>query len=126
MTKESSVKADVVLLEDDALINISTSGAIEEMGHGVRSFMHLRDCTEAVRERLPDIAVLDVNVAGETSYVLAQWLDDRHVPVIFLTGYEKPSLDARLQHRPACRKPCDPQELKKLIADALGPRRGGH
>jgi DNA-binding NtrC family response regulator len=122
MNLKSSVKADVVLLEDDALINMSTSAIIEDMGYRVRSFMHLADCARAVEERRPDLAVLDVNVAGETSYELARRLDERQVPVIFLTGYDSPEMDTRLQHRPTCRKPCDPESLKKLIAAALRDR----
>jgi DNA-binding NtrC family response regulator len=119
MTPQSARKADVVLLEDDALINMSTSALIEDMGYRVRSFMHLADCKRAVEDRLPDLAVFDVNLTGETSYELAHWLDERRVPVIFLTGYDSPEADARLQQRPTCRKPCDPETLKKLIAAAL-------
>ena len=125
MSSESSVKADVVLLEDDALINMSTAGLIEEMGYRVRAFMRLADCAKATRERLPDLAVLDVNVAGETSYELAHWLHERGIPVIFLTGYDSPNADSRLQHRPTCRKPCDADTLKKLIADELRSARTG-
>ena len=123
MSRENSVKVDVILLEDDALINMSTAGLIEEMGYRVRAFMHLADCAKATRERPPDLAVLDVNVAGETSYELAHWLDERGIPVVFLTGYDSPNADSRLQHRPTCRKPCDPETLKKLIAEALRSRR---
>jgi DNA-binding NtrC family response regulator len=122
-SSETSAKTDVVLLEDDALINMSMAGLIEEMGYAVRSFMHVARCADAVRERLPDIAVLDVNVAGETSYDLADWLDEHQVPVIFLTGYDSPALDARLtRQHPTCRKPCNAAELKKLIAKALAAR----
>jgi len=122
MNSESSRTVDVVLLEDDALINMSTAGLIEDMGYRVRAFMHLADCAKAIRERPPDLAVLDVNVAGETSYELAHWLDERGIPVIFLTGYDSPNADSRLQHRPTCRKPCDTESLKKLIAEALRSR----
>ena len=125
MTPQSSLKPEVILLEDDALINMSTSALIEDMGYRVRAFMHLADCTRAAEQQLPDVAVLDVNVAGETSYELARWLDERRVPVVFLTGYDSPNADAQLQQRPTCRKPCEPESLKKLIAAALRARRTG-
>jgi CheY-like chemotaxis protein len=93
------------------------------MGYAVAPYLHIDECFEAVRNELPDLAVLDVNLAGGTSYDLAHWLHERRVPVIFLTGYETPSLDARFKDHPTCRKPCSPDELKKLIADASASQR---
>jgi CheY-like chemotaxis protein len=116
-------KTRVVLLEDDALINMSTAALIEDMGYAVAPYLHIDQCFEAVRKQLPDLAVLDVNVAGGTSYDLAHWLHERRVAVIFLTGYETPSLDARFKDHPTCRKPCSPDDLKKLIAGAVASLR---
>lgn len=35
-----------------------------------------------------DCAILDVNLAGEESYAIADALRERHVPFLFVTGYD--------------------------------------
>jgi len=117
MTKQALPKPRVLLLEDDALINMDTAQLLEGMGYAVQSYMHLEPCFAAVRNELPDAAVLDVNIAGATSYELADWLEKRRVPVIFLTGFELE--DPLLRGRATCSKPCETALLRKLIADAL-------
>lgn len=116
MTQQSLAKFRVFLLEDDALINMSTAELIEDMGYAVQSYMRVDACFAAVRDRLPDVAILDVNIAGANSYELADWLQERDVPIVFLTGFDK---DPLLRGRPACSKPCEAALLRKLIADAL-------
>ncbi len=108
----------VLLLEDDALINLSTTDMIMSMGYTVRSCLNVADAVQAAHEDLPDVAVLDVNIAGTTSYVLADWLRHRGVQLIFVTGYETVAPSA-LRAAPLCRKPCSEDQLRGLIADAL-------
>src|SRR4051812_10308707 len=111
-------KAEVLLLEDELLVNMSTAQIIEDMGYRVRSFMRLDECAEAVRDKLPDLAVLDVNIFNQTSYSLAEWLKDRKVPVILLTGYNSPAIIEKWRTHPKCDKPCDVQYLGTLIEKA--------
>lgn len=73
-------------MEDDVLINLALAEMIEDMGYQVRSSMTVGDAFNAAREYRADVAVLDVNVSGTTSYVLAEWLQGQDVPIIFVTG----------------------------------------
>ena len=91
--------ADVLFLEDDALINLSTTEMIEQMGCVVRSYMSVEDGLAAVQQQLPDIAVLDVNIRGRASYELADWLHERNVPIVFVTGYGSPAIEGRWRDR---------------------------
>ena len=101
---QSSVR--VLLLEDDAPINLSMTEMIEAMGYEVRSLMSVADAFNAANEQPPDVAVLDVNVGSTTSYVLAEWLHNHNVPVIFVTGYDQVAPFGRWRDYPVCRKPC--------------------
>jgi CheY-like chemotaxis protein len=111
--------AKVLVLEDDPLINLSMTEMIEGFGYHVRSFMTLVDAFNAAREDRPDVAVLDVNVASTTSYVLAEWLYNQNVPIIFITGCEQVAPFGRWRDHPVCRKPCREEVVRKLLEDAL-------
>jgi DNA-binding response OmpR family regulator len=113
----------VLVLEDEALINLNTTETIQAMGCAVRPFLRLSDALDAISTKLPDLAVLDVNINGRMSYELAQLLVDRNVPIVFLTGYDSPAVDEKWRQYPVCRKPCDENGLKQLLIDALATRR---
>jgi CheY-like chemotaxis protein len=40
-------------------------------------------------QRRPDVAVVDVNLNGEMAYALMDWLHDRGIRFIVITGYEE-------------------------------------
>lgn len=116
--------AKVLLLEDVALINLAMGDALAEMGCKVDRCMHLDQAWKILERGEPDAAVLDVNLHDkETSYELADWLHDHGVPIVFLTGYESPTLHGRWRGHPTCLKPCPPEELEKLLKDALSQKR---
>lgn len=108
---------DVLLLEDESLVLMSTQEVLEGWGCSVRGFTHPDPCFAAVEERLPDIGVLDVKVNGH-SYDLAELLDQRSVPIVFLTAYEK-AHSRRWSNHPLCQKPCVWSELQQLMLKAL-------
>ena len=109
-------------MEDDGLINLSTTETLGDMGCYVRSFMHLDQAIKAAKEQRPDVAVLDVNIGGQMSYELADWLHEQQVPIVFLTGYDSPAIDGKWRERPVCRKPCEVAELRALLVNALATR----
>jgi CheY-like chemotaxis protein len=115
--------AKVLVLEDDALINLNTTETIQAMGCIVHPFMRLSDAFAAIQLDMPDLAVLDVNINGRMSYDLVQLLVDGDVPIVFLTGYDSPALDEKWRQHPVCRKPCDENGLKQLLVEALATRR---
>jgi len=90
---EATLKgARVLLLEDEALINLGTTEILQSMGCVVRSFMRLDEAVKAAHEELPDLAVLDVNIHGKMSYELAEWLDTRQIPIVFVRAMTRPAL----------------------------------
>jgi DNA-binding response OmpR family regulator len=115
--------ARVLLLEDDALINLSTTEILQSMGCVVRPFMHVDEAVKAAYEQVPDLAVLDVNIHGKTSYELAEWLDARQVPIVFVTGYDSPSIVGKWRDRPVCQKPYNPGQFQNLLVETFSARR---
>ena len=115
----------VLLLEDDALINLNTADMMADMGCVVRPFYNLHEAMANAAERLPDVAVLDVKIEQQMSYHFAEWLHDRRVPIVFLTGYDTSSLQEKWRQHPKCLKPCDAAELRELLIAALTAGRDG-
>ena len=60
-----------------------------------------------------DLAVLDLNLAGEAAYPVAEALAARGVPFLFMTGYGQHGIDGAWRDRPALAKPFRPSELAR-------------
>lgn len=70
------------------------------------------------RERDIDVAVLDVNLRGETVYPLVDLLAERGIAVVFATGYDSFSIAARYAHISTCVKPVRLDALVEAIRRA--------
>jgi CheY-like chemotaxis protein len=114
----------VLLLEDEAIVNFAVTDLLREFGCRVSSCMHPHDALAIIEHDLPDAAVLDVNIRGQTTYDVAEKLHERGVPIVFLTGYTTLRLAGKWNEFPNCFKPCAPAELKALLIKALTTRRG--
>lgn len=80
----------VFYLEDNPLIVIHVEAIIEDLGHifagSVGSFSELVACIDALEI---DGVLVDIDLAdGRTGPSAAEWLRDRGIPVLFVTGQE--------------------------------------
>lgn len=65
-----------------------------------------------------DAAILDVDLAGEPSFPIAQALDHKSIPYVFSTGYAAADLPSSFQARPVLRKPFVSAELTEVLVQA--------
>jgi len=72
-----------------------------------------------VGERTSDFAVLDVNVAGDLVYPVAEKLAARGVPFVFTTGYGRAGMPEKWNQTPVLQKPYDDRALSKTLAEML-------
>ena len=71
-----------------------------------------------------DIAILDIQLRGNTVAPFAELLHRRNRPFLFLTGYgDLGMLPEHLRGYPHLEKPVDPDVLVETIAKLLGARR---
>lgn len=63
-----------------------------------------------------DAAVLDVNLGQESSFPVAQALQDRGVPFLFSTGYNSADIPAEWQHVTVSLKPLSLADVARLLA----------
>lgn len=108
----------VILVEDESLVAMMMEDLLDEVGCDVvASFGALSPAMAWLdgRADLPDGAVLDVNLNGETVFPLAAALAERGVPFIFATGYGAVG-DERFVEAPLLHKPVDAGRLAPLVS----------
>ncbi len=84
MTDSALLGKDVLLLEDEVFVNMAAAQELEDAGCAVRAVFSIEDASKSVDERLPDAAVLDLNIAGVMSYPVAERLAQANIPLSFL------------------------------------------
>lgn len=70
---------------------------------------------EAARTGDFDLAVLDVNLNGESSFPIAQVLSERNIPFTFSTGYGPEGVVRHFPDRPVLTKPFSVSALREVV-----------
>ena len=107
----------VLLVEDEPLVAMMLADMLTELGHMVDGpYSRLKDAMGAARNGDIQAGILDVNLGGESIYSLAEVLNSRGVPFVFVTGYSAESIDRRFAHVPVLQKPIERQKLQAILA----------
>jgi DNA-binding NtrC family response regulator len=110
----------ILVAEDEFLLGIQLEEELQAAGHTVLGpYTNVARATEACRNELFDIALLDVNLHGELIYPLADELTKRGVPFVLLSGYGAANLPERLRTIPRVAKPHDSACLVREMQRAL-------
>lgn len=117
---------DILVVEDETIISFLIEDMLAELGcSNVRYASGVREALALIDERLPDTAMLDANLSGESVYPVARRLDEAGVPFIFATGYGPAGLPAGWPVRPLVQKPFQPEAIAAALLSVLEqvPRR---
>jgi PAS domain S-box-containing protein len=110
----------VLIVEDEALVAMMLEEELESLGLSiVANCGSVSDAVRSIDSKMPDAAILDVNVGGEFVYPVADRLLERGIPFVFLTGYGRESVDQRYQFVQILEKPVGRQVLENVFATAL-------
>jgi CheY-like chemotaxis protein len=110
----------VFIVEDEALILDTLQDMLEDLGcEVVESATRVGEALAKAPALAFDVAVLDVNVAGERVDPVADLLANRGVPFLFATGYGRSSLAAAHRERVVLAKPYRKSDLKVALAAVL-------
>lgn len=91
--------------------------ALEELGcRIVSSSSRVTQACEIAEAADIDVAVLDVNVAGQPVFPVAEILRRRRVPILFSTGYGATALPPEFSGHPVLSKPFSDRELQQALA----------
>lgn len=114
----SLVGLHVLVVEDAFLVALDLSDQLTDSGCDVIGpASSVKQALEKIDGVALDGAVLDVNLAGERSFPIAELLASRGIPFLFLTGYDSATVfPDEFRHAPRLSKPVDAKALNEAVA----------
>ncbi len=110
----------VLVVEDEAAISMLLEEMLLDLGcEIVGPAARLATALQTIEKHPVDLAILDVNVAGESIYPVADALRDRHAPFVFSTGYGKTGIRDDYRDYPVLQKPFMQNDLCAQMRIAL-------
>jgi CheY-like chemotaxis protein len=111
----------VLVVEDEMMIAMLVEDMLADLGcsvvgpaHGLAAAMDLANGAGEL-----DVALLDVNLAGQAVFPVADALRARGVPIIFCTGYGDAGLREADRGAPVLQKPYRARDLADTLNAAL-------
>ena len=115
----------VLVVEDEAMVAMMLEDMLLDLGcEIVGPAASLQAGLHLARTAAFEAAVLDVNLAGEKAFPIADALAERGIPFVYATGYGRAGLRAEDDHRLVVQKPYSLQDLRRHL-EAAGVLPGG-
>lgn len=107
----------VLVVEDDYFLAEDARHALESAGAQVLGPCGtLEDAQEAISTNRIDCALLDINLGNGPDFTAAKTLFERHVPVIFVTGYDPAVIPPDLAEVDCLQKPTSPHRIVQAVS----------
>jgi CheY-like chemotaxis protein len=122
MSIETAASPRVLIVEDEMLVAMLLEDMLSDEGYEVAGAASnipqaLKLATDENTEF--DVAILDVNVAGQPVFAVADALEQRGKPFAFATGYGEGGLPDAWRGRPTLQKPFSQADVARVLKTAL-------
>lgn len=112
----SELYQDVLVVEDDPIIALGLEDTVLGLGIPVvRLAANVATALKMIEDRPPDFALLDVGLAREKSFAVAERLAVLGIPFAFVTGYGADRVPPEFAGRPRLPKPCSTDALEAVL-----------
>jgi DNA-binding response OmpR family regulator len=107
----------VLVVEDELMIAMLFDSILDASSQCtvIGPFARVKLALEAARNEPLHAALLDIHLAGEPVFPVADVLAERGVPFAFVTGYGKDELPPVYRDRPLLQKPFRPRAVLAMI-----------
>jgi CheY-like chemotaxis protein len=109
----------ILVVEDEMLVAMMLEGMLRDLGCRVIKAARVAKAAGPATSEAIDFAILDVNLAGETSYQVADVLRRRGIPFVFASGYDPGSIRGDFHDIAVLRKPYMPHDVRQAVSDAI-------
>ena len=110
----------VLVVEDEMLVLMMTEDMLAELGcEAVATAATIDQAIALIDAQVFDVAMLDMNLNGNKSHLVADVLAARGVPFVFSTGYTAGDMREGYRDRPVLRKPFRFEDLDEVLTRLL-------
>lgn len=110
----------VLVVEDEMIVAMMIEDILSDHGAVVMGPAARVAPALALAAEGPDVALLDMNLGGDSTAPVAALLAGAGVPFAFATGYGAAGVPAEFRGRPVLQKPFREEELVRVLEEALG------
>lgn len=116
----------ILIIEDEHIVAEAMSRMLRVWGATVVGPAATVESALALVRSAPriDAALLDINLRGVRAFIVADELIDRHIPLVFATGYSDPTIPERYRHVGVLQKPFGPDDIARALFPITGARSG--
>ncbi|CAO3425182.1 Two-component system regulatory protein [Azospirillum doebereinerae] len=120
MSRDALLGKRVIVVEDELLVSLMLENMLSDLGCEVAgTTSRVEKALTLVSGGSFELAVLDVNIAGEMVYPVAEALPKRGISFVFPTGYGLAGLDDTWKDRPVLQKPFQERDFTRALTSAL-------
>lgn len=114
MTTDSNLPC-ILLAEDEMMLAMMLEDRLNASGYNVIKAARLSRCLELAESAEIDLAILDINLAGEVSFPVAVVLRRRGIPFVFSSGYDDQDVPEVWRNEKILQKPYDTRQLTAAL-----------
>jgi DNA-binding response OmpR family regulator len=121
MSGKAPARARILVVEDETVLAMMLEDYLQDEGYDVVGpFGRLDRAMQAAEREALDAAVLDVNIAGEMVFPVAEALDRRSVPILLVSGYDSRIMRKAPKDWPRLMKPYRLEEVGARLVVMVG------
>lgn len=110
----------VLIVEDEMMVAMLLEDMLSDIGcTPVGPASRTGPALKLIEHAGLDIAILDVNLNGDETYLLADALAARKIPFVFASGYSAGGLREKYRSIPFLQKPFQQRELEQTLDAVL-------